>query len=39
MASAPPEKPELEPFLDEPEPCQTGPYSTCSKLYISKNLN
>jgi hypothetical protein len=25
--AAPPEEPEPEPFLEEPEPCQTGPYS------------
>jgi hypothetical protein len=23
--AAPPEEPELEPFWEEPEPCQTGP--------------
>jgi hypothetical protein len=24
--ATPPEEPEPEPFLEEPEPCQTGPY-------------
>jgi hypothetical protein len=35
--ATPPEKPEPEPFLEEPEPCQTGPI--CTQLWLVSNTS
>jgi hypothetical protein len=33
--ATPPEEPEPEPFLEEPEPCQTGPYTVRPVFWYS----